>query len=94
MRWFAWDAAAGAAKRLKGSSAAVLLLPELLACPGRSLGRKAAALSCFGGLPANTCMHANTKFYPMQAARFHNTQRQSRCPAQEPQEDLYSGNST
>ena len=32
----------------------MLLLPELLASPGRSLGRKAAAPSCFGGLLANT----------------------------------------
>ena len=66
-----WDGAAGAAKRLKGSSTAVLLLPELLACPGRSLGSKAAALSCFGGLLANTCTSRELEGSLTQAAKFH-----------------------
>lgn len=51
--------AGGAANRLKGSPAAVPLLAELLlwAWPGRSSGSRAAALSCFGGLLASTCIN-------------------------------------
>ena len=45
----------------------MLLLPELLACPSKSLGRKAAALSCFGGLLANTYMRIQVTSHPHQS---------------------------
>ncbi len=53
----------------------LLLLPELLACPGRSLGSKAAVLSCFGGLLANTCVRTDVEASLKQPQESQATQR-------------------